>query len=182
MKAIKEGLGVIPLFIVTVLSLLAWNSNDSLAVAQDEGPAGLDLKVSSEPIYVSAKTLVWDHKANKATFHQEVVARQDDLTIHADDLIIYFNENNSDVTRLVASGHVRIAQMDRRASCEEAVYDRSQNNIVLTGNPVIRQGQNEVRGRRVIFFITENRSVVESGEGERVEVTLVPEREPGEDL
>jgi lipopolysaccharide export system protein LptA len=142
-------------------------------------PAELDLQVGSEPIQVSAQTLVWDHKDHKATFHQDVVARQKDLTIHCDDLIIHFNENDSDITRLVSKGNVRIVQMDRRASCDEAIYDRSQNRIVLEGDPVIRQGENEVRGQRIVFFLAENRSVVESGEQGRVQVTLVPEKREG---
>ena len=168
---------------VTACLVLGWEGHCACAEKKEVGPAGLDLKMGSEPIHVSSKTLVWDHKTHRATFHQEVVARQNDVTIHCDDLIIYFNEKDNDVTRLVAKGNVRVTQMDRRASCEEAVYDRSQNRIVMEGNPVIRQGQNEVRGKRVIFFVAENRSVVEGGEGGRVKVTLVPEKkEQGDQL
>lgn len=163
--------------------VVGWEGHGPIAESKLDEPAGLNLKVGSEPIRVSAETLVWDHKGHRATFHQEVVARQTDLTIYCDDLIIYFNEDDSDVTRLVAKGNVRITQMDRRASCEEAMYDRSQNRIVLEGNPVIRQGENEVRGKRVTFFLNEERSIVESGPGDRVKVTLVPEQEePGDKL
>jgi len=146
-----------------------------VAAEKEEGLAGLDLRVGSEPICVSAKTLVWDHKGHKATFRHEVVAEQENLTIHCDDLTIYFNEDDSDITHLVSKGNVRIVQMDWRASCEEAMYDRVENRIVLEGDPVIRQGGNEVRGKRIIFFLAENRSVVEGGEGGRVKVTLIPE-------
>lgn len=172
----KQSKFVLSLVLI-VFPLVVWTGHSLSAAEKAEGPGGLDLKVGSEPIHVSAKTLEWDHKGHKATFHQEVVARQQDLEIHCDDLIIYFNENDDDVTRLVAKGNVRILQMDRRASCEEAVYDRSNNRIVLEGDPVIRQGQNEVRGKRVIFYVGENRSVVEGGEGGRVKVTLIPEKE-----
>jgi lipopolysaccharide export system protein LptA len=172
----KQSKFVLALILITC-ALVAWNWHSPLATEKGGGPGGLDLKLGSEPIHVSAKTLEWDHKGHKATFHQEVVARQQDLEIHCDDLVIYFNENDDDVTRLVAKGNVRVMQQDRRASCEEAVYDRSNNRIVMEGNPVIRQGQNEVRGKRVIFYVGENRSVVEGGEGGRVKVTLIPEKE-----
>jgi lipopolysaccharide export system protein LptA len=165
------------LFVWLALCLVpVWVGPDALAAENLDVPAGFGLKMGPEPIQVSAKTLIWHHKEHKTTFRQEVVARQKDLTIHCDDLIIYFNENDDDITRLVAKGNVRIVQMDRRASCEEAVYDRIQDRIVLEGNPVIRQGENEVRGARVIFFVAENRSVVEGGEGGRVQVTLIPEK------
>ena len=151
----------------------------AMCLAEDEGRGaiGLDLQLSSAPIRVSAKTLEWDHKGHKATFHEEVVAQQEELAIHSDDLIVYFNNEDTDITRLVSKGNVRIVQMDRRASCEEAVYDRIENRIVLTGNPVIRQGENEVKGDRIIFYVAENRSVVEGGETGRVRVTLIPEKE-----
>lgn len=171
----KRLKAILWLILITCL-VLGWEKHCPLAGEKEERPAGLDLSVGSEPIRVSAKTLIWDYKGHKATFHQEVVAQQEDLTIHCDDLIIYLNENDDDITHLVAKGNVRIMQMDRRASCAEAVYDRSQNRIVLEGDPVIRQGQNEVRGKRVILFIAENRSVVEGGEGGRVRVTLIPEK------
>lgn len=161
---------------VTTWLVLGWNGHFPLAQEKEKPPGGLDLTVGSEPVRVSARTLVWEHRAHKATFHQQVVARQQDLEIHCDDLIIHFNERDDDITHLVAKGNVRILQKDWRATCEEAVYDHTQDRIVLEGNPVIRQGLNEVRGKRVIFFVKENRSVVEGGEGGRVEVTLVPEK------
>jgi lipopolysaccharide export system protein LptA len=156
--------------------LMGWQGHTLLAEETGEEAIGLDFAVTEEPIRVSAKTLEWDHKAHRATFHSEVVARQKDLEIYSDDLMVFFNETDNDVTRLVAKGNVTIIQLDRRATCEEAVYDRSQNRLVLEGDPVIRQGQNEVRGRRVIFYVEERRSVVEGGEGGRVKVTLVPEK------
>lgn len=171
-----KSLRVILWLTVVTWLVLGWNGHSPMAGEKEKGLGGLDLKLGSEPIRVSARTLEWDHRGHKATFHQEVVVRQQDMEMHSDDLIIYFNEDDSDITHLVAKGNVRIIQKDRRASCEEAVYDRSQNRLVLEGNPVIRQGQNEVRGKRVIFFLAENRSVVEGGEGGRVKVTLVPEK------
>jgi lipopolysaccharide export system protein LptA len=176
-KAAKIVFGLM----LTASILVMWAEYVPLAAEQEKGPAGLDLRVGSEPIQISARTLVWDHKGQKATFQQEVIARQQDLEIQSDDLTVYFNENENDITRLVAKGNVRIIQMDRRAYCEEAVYDRALNRIVLEGNPVIRQGQNEVKGERVIFYLEENRSVVEGGERGRVKVTLVPEKEKLED-
>ncbi len=166
---------ILGLSLMTCL-VLGWEGDGSTAEEKQEGPAGFGLSIGSEPIHVSAKTLIWDHKGHQATFHQEVVARQSDLTIHSDDLHIYFNEDDSDITRLVAKGNVKVTQQDRRATCEEAVYDRSQNSIVLQGDPVLRQGLNEVRGKRVVFYIAENRSVVEGGEEGRVKVTLIPEK------
>ena len=176
-----KRLRVILCLTLAVGLVLGWCGYPSSAEESEMGLAGLDFKLGPDLIHVSAKTLVWDHKAHKATFQYEVVARQKDLAIYCDDLTIYFNEDDTDITRLVSIGNVRIVQMDRRASCQEAVYDRVTNRIILEGDPVIRQGENEVRGERIIFFVAENRSVVEGGEGGRVRVTLIPERTEADD-
>ncbi len=161
---------------ITVCCFLGMGRVARAAEKAEQGPPGFDLKVGSEPIHISARSLVWDHKANTADFQKEVVAQQKDLTIYADDLMILFDEAGSEVNQLVAKGNVKIIQLDRRATCDEAVYDRSQNRIVLQGNPVMRQGENEVRGARVTFYVNENRSVVEGGEKEPVRVRIIPEK------
>jgi len=97
----RRSLRIILGLTVAAWFLIAWSGQGLAAEEKGEGLAGIDLKVGSEPIRVSAKTLVWDHKEHKATFRYEVVARQSDLTIHCDDLTIYFNQNDSELKYFV---------------------------------------------------------------------------------
>ncbi len=56
----------------------------------------------------------------------------------------------------------------------KAVFSGKGQSITLTGNPVVRQGNSEVSGNRITFFIEEDRAVVEGG-NERVKATIFPE-------
>jgi lipopolysaccharide export system protein LptA len=49
---------------------------------------------------------------------------------------------------------------------------------VLTENPVVHDGPNEILGDRIVVYIDENRSVVEGGP-KRVKATLIPDKKDG---
>ena len=46
---------------------------------------------------------------------------------------------------------------------------------MLTGNPVMRQGNSQVTGIRVIYFIEQDRSIAEGDSKIRVRATIFPE-------
>src|SRR5205807_176813 len=58
----------------------------------------------------------------------------------------------------------------------KAVFDQTQRTLVLTENPLLHEGPNEVAGDRVIVFLDENRSVVEGGR-KRVKAVLYPTKD-----
>jgi lipopolysaccharide export system protein LptA len=76
----------------------------------------------------------------------------------------------------VAAGNVKIVQLERRATGQRATFDQEENKIVLDGEAVVREGENVVRGERVIYYVNEERSVVEGGKGGRVTTTITPSK------
>ena len=52
----------------------------------------------------------------------------------------------------------------RVATGERAVFDDKAKTVTLTGNPVMRQGNNQVSGAKVVYFIEQDRAMVE-GDG-----------------
>jgi lipopolysaccharide export system protein LptA len=46
--------------------------------------------------------------------------------------------------------------------------------MTVTGNAVLREGANVIRGDRVVVFLEENRGVVYSGKNKRVTATVYP--------
>ena len=78
------------------------------------------------------------------------------------------------VQEIVATGSVRIDQGPRWATGGRAVFDQSQRTIVLSENPVLHDGPNEVQGDRVVVYLDEDRSVVEGGR-KRVKAVLYPD-------
>jgi len=75
---------------------------------------------------------------------------------------------------VVAEGDVVITQGTRWATGGKAVFNQAANTVVLTENPVLHDGPNEVTGDRLIVYLGEGRSVVESGAQKRVSATLYP--------
>jgi lipopolysaccharide export system protein LptA len=132
------------------------------------------VEIGGGPIHVTSERLEAAHKDRKITFVGDVVARQKDLTLYSDTLDLFLQDENEELERIVAEGNVRMVQGDRRATCRKATYLHREGKLVLDGDPVIRQGENHVKGWRIIYFVNEKRSIVEGQADERVTVTIVP--------
>jgi len=58
---------------------------------------------------------------------------------------------------------------------EEAVYFRETSKVIMTGNAVLNEGKNSIKGDRVIIFLNENRGIVESGTQKQVKAIIYPQ-------
>lgn len=136
----------------------------------------------SEPITIKSDELLTDSNTRTATFSGKVVARQGDITIYADRLIVVYAAKEQEVEKVEALGNVRIVQGTRTAQGGRATYDNRAGTITLEQNPKVQQGNDVVSGKVITYFVDEERSVVTSGPGERVEATITPRekvKEPG---
>jgi len=130
-----------------------------------------------EPIAVTADALDFDYKTRVLTYRGAVVATQGDLRLQSDTLTVALDvEGGEKVKEVVAAGNVRMAKGERWATAGKAVFDQIARTVVLSDNAVLRDGQNEVSGERVVVYLDEERSVIEGGSG-RVRAVLYP---PGE--
>ena len=59
-------------------------------------------------------------------------------------------------------------------SGRRAVFDQAKQTVVLSDGAVLHDGPNQVAGERVIVYLKEDRSVVESGSNSRVKAVLYP--------
>ncbi len=129
------------------------------------------------PLTIKSDRMEVMEKQNIVVFSGHVVAQKKDLTIYADRLIVYYakKDKHRKVQKIVAVGHVKIKKGDWIANAGKAVYFKDQERIVLEDNPQVWQGENTIRGDRIIYFINENRSVAESGPGHKAEVVIFAE-------
>jgi lipopolysaccharide export system protein LptA len=67
------------------------------------------------------------------------------------------------ISKIEATGRVKIEKQDGRATCQRAVYYEDDKKIVLTGEPVAWQKGTRVTGQRITMFLEEDRSLVEGG-------------------
>jgi lipopolysaccharide export system protein LptA len=82
------------------------------------------------------------------------------------------------IKQVVAEGHVRMQRGDRIAEGRHAVFDQAKQTIVLSDGAVLHEGKNQVTGDRIIFYLQDQRSVVESGSNSRVNAVFYPNAKP----
>ncbi len=92
----------------------------------------------------------------------------------SDILTATYNPEIQRLAEVVAEGNLEVTQGNRIATGAKAVYNSENNSVVLTGDPVIRQGNSQVSGCRIIMFINEDRGVVEGG-SQRVKAVIFPD-------
>lgn len=149
--------------------LFVWLILVSLAPAAFAEPAA-----NREPLKIKSDTLRSDNEKKTATFEGKVVARQGDLTLYADRLVISYSGGDQELSRVEAFGNVRIVQGSRQASGAHAVYDPKAARIFLDGSPKVVQGEDVVSGTLITYYVNEQRSVVTGGPNQRVEAVIHP--------
>jgi len=142
----------------------------SLPVVAQDLPGG----PSSEPVKVTADRLEADDTTRTLKFAGNAIARQGDVSIASDQLTIEYLGEERQVKQIVAEGNVKIVQGDRVATGQRAVYDRLQEQIILSGSPMVTEGPNSVRGDEIVLFMDGRRSLIKGGPSGRVQAVFQP--------
>lgn len=142
-----------------------------------------------QPIQIVSDRLDAYHEKRMVVFSGNALATQGARTIRSDKLILYYKEEQKtagrpagemegtgNLEKVEAKGRVTITEGDRTVTGEEALFEQDSQKITVTGGAVLREGDNIVRGDRIVVFLNENRGVVESAENGRVTATIYPGR------
>ena len=81
---------------------------------------------------------------------------------------------SSQISRLEATGGVTVNQKDQTATGDKALFDMKANTVTLQGNVVVSQGQNVMRGDKLVVNLTSGVSQVIAGSSGRVNVLMQP--------
>jgi lipopolysaccharide export system protein LptA len=139
-----------------------------------------------QPIVIKSNSLEFDHQHKMVTFSGNVDARRDDWSILCQAMVVYYVEKTKEtaqkgsmkIEKIVAKGDVRVArQSGGMATAEEATYYWDEERVVLTGKPVVQQGDDFVEGTVVTLFLKENKSLVEGSGDNRVRAVISPRTE-----
>ena len=139
------------------------------------------------PLVITSDTLEIDNEKKSVTFTGNVTAKKDDWVIHCIKMILLYSEaaagsaaesEKMQVEKIVATGDVRVLRSGGgEAAAQEAVYYQADEKIILTGKPVVRQGEDFVEGSKITLFLQDNRSIVEGSEKEKVRAVIAPRAE-----
>jgi len=175
---------------ISMASLVLWGALSSLVFGASGGtPAKEETKKrgstaafefnKKDPIYITADWMEVDQTKNTVTYKGRVVTIQADMTMRSETLIAYFDPESKQMKQIVSEGKVNVTQGDRIATGEKAVFDDKSKTVTLTGSPVMRQGNNQISGVKVIYFTEQDRSVVEGDKNVRVQATIFPDELKG---
>jgi lipopolysaccharide transport protein LptA len=136
------------------------------------------------PIEIDADRLDVDDTKKAAVFSGEVNAVQGDFTIRSAELHAFYKGGagladvtrldtppggaakqaaNTELTRIVAKKDVVVtSKRGQTATGDWAEYDAKANTVLVGGNVVIAQGQNLVRGTRLVIDMTSGESTIDT--------------------
>jgi lipopolysaccharide export system protein LptA len=137
-------------------------------------------KNRGQPVQIEAKSLEVRDKDKVATFSGNVKVVQGDTTMRCKSLVVYYEGGGqgganamkaatpgpggaSRISRLEARGGVTVNQKDQTATGDTGLFDMKSNTVTLTGNVLVSQGQNVLRGERLVVDLTTGVSRVDSG-------------------
>ena len=134
-----------------------------------------------QPVTVDADRMERLGKESLVIFLGNVVARQNGSVQYADRVELYLDEKGDRILRTVSTGNVRIITKDCKTGTAKRVeYFDLDQRVVLIGDARVWQGDNVVTGETITIFMSQDRSVVQAGNQERVKAVFHPknEREP----
>ena len=114
------------------------------------------------PINITSETLTADNKAHTALFEKNVVAKTTDLTIHSDTMLVHYQEDGGTVTKIEATGNVKVLRESRIITSKSAIYYADEEKVVFTGEPRAMDGDNVVSGTKIIYLMANDRFQVEN--------------------
>ncbi len=128
-----------------------------------------------DPIYINSDWMEFDQTKSTITYKGRVVTTQGEMTLRSETLTAEYTENMKQIKQIVAEGKVNVTQGNRVATGEKAVFDDQAKTVTLTGSPIMRQGNSQISGTKVIYFVEQDRAVAEGDGKVRVQATIFPE-------
>jgi lipopolysaccharide export system protein LptA len=171
-----------------VAACLILGAIHSLAAdARAQGLSGSigNLAVDSDaPIHIESDTLEIDERNSLATFIGQVRAQQDQMQLTANELRVAYRGAragaSTQLRTIDAIGNVVVRVKDQVARGARAHYDFASETVTLSGDVVLSQGTNVIRGESIVVDLTTGRANMVSaapGAGERVRGVFTPNRE-----
>ncbi len=118
----------------------------------------------NEPIVITSQSLINDNKAKTATFDGNVIAKKGDVTLNANKMIVYYEEEEKggNIKMIEAVGNVKLQKSERLITAHKATYlPEPDEKVIFTGEPRVTEGKNLITGEKITYFLKDDKAVVE---------------------
>lgn len=152
------------------------------AWAQETGvPGGLKVD-TSKPIEINADSLEVRQQEQVAIFAGKVDVLQGDVRLRTEKLVVSYSGGGDgaggDIRDLTASGGVTITTGNESAQGDSARYNVVGKTITLSGNVMLAQGENVIRGNELTIDLASGKSKIIGDDSGRVKsIFTVPGRD-----
>jgi len=139
-------------FISSLLTLLLLSTN---AFSEE------NIQQLESPIVITSEMLTADNKAHTVLFENSVVAKTTDMTLHADRMLVHYQKDTGNITKITAEGNIKLIKGTRVITSKEATYYADKEMVIFTGEPRIVEKENVVTGKKMTYHLKEDRFFVE---------------------
>lgn len=101
------------------------------------------------PVEVTADGLSVDQDTGQAIFEGNVLIGQGDLRIAAQRVLVVYNGDSGDISRLEASGGVTFVTATEAAEAASAVYNLDTGALSMSGSVLLTQGATAISADRM---------------------------------
>jgi lipopolysaccharide transport protein LptA len=118
---------------------------------------GVKGKSDRPPVQFESRSLQGMKDQGRVILKDDVIVTQGDFRIESDEATIIFENKSKEVTKVLASGRVKISRAapeikDRiKAECNEAVFHNVDRKVVLKGNARLWRAEDLVRGKQITY-------------------------------
>jgi len=152
-----------------------------------------------QPIHIKSDVMESENDTGNVIFTGNVVVTYNDITINTDKMdVVYIktnpdkidnkNKNNNkenteknenkepkkNIDKLIATGNVKITQGKKIITGNKAVYEKGPEKITITGDAQAWDDKNRIKGETIIYYVKEERSVVQGKGKDKVEAIVYP--------
>lgn len=145
-------------------------------------------KLSDKPMEITSNRMEVIKDKNLVVFSGNAKVTQGSSVLKSDKLFLYYKTESDNkhkigkmaiqksgaLERIEAKGNVYLNHEARKATGNEAIYYRDSNKVIIIGNATLQDGQNSIKGDRVIVFLDENRGMVEGSIQKPVKAIIYP--------
>jgi lipopolysaccharide export system protein LptA len=138
---------------------------------------------AKDPLNIDAGKLDYFDKEQKMVYSGSVIVTNGPSTLKASKLTITLAEagaqgtaTNDRVKHIEADGPVTLVSKDQVGTGDHGSYDKAENKVHLIGNVTLTQGDNVIKGERLVYDTVTGMATVQGGAGDsgRVKSIFTP--------
>ena len=188
---IRRGQAALALLICSTIVAAPMLTGPLAAQSINQNIAGFS-RDSNAPIDIESDTLEVQDSQKLAIFRGNVKAVQADMTLRSKELHVKYSGGQgaqgagNRITTIRAKGKVVITTKDdQTATSDWALFDVKSQTVTISGNVVLSQGKNVIKGDRLVIDLKTNRSRFENkgdiatGKRPRVKMLVIPKQGDG---